>query len=360
MPIVSTDCIYCPNSFDPTKGEGDHVLSKSLFGEFRGDRRFRGACPPCNNQFGRYEEELIHASPLGLLRQIVQPNLHKFAQGRSRRQRGAAGTLPPKVTAQFEGHTLLVNPSESSPTDVEGVDQVIIEDSDGALRRIQLFSGMSADSLRKKIERAGVKGLKQAWFWCDPKDAEHFKRVLASVFPTARSTEEGITQGTKCRVPIQFVGQVTIRYAQALAKIAFHYYLVHNRRGFRGNEPHFAAIRDFIKNGGQPESFFHSSNRSFALPHGQRLGGLISVPAGWYHLLAVDEAYKVIVVCLFLFVGPRHLPKPVYVTVGSLPGSIIHPNGVWAHQYNYDVNPTGRYAGAVSEAPPIRLRRPAV
>src|SRR5438105_4823171 len=46
-------CIYCPKEFDPSRGEGDHILPAAL-GEFQREVRFRGQCPSCNNTIGHF------------------------------------------------------------------------------------------------------------------------------------------------------------------------------------------------------------------------------------------------------------------------------------------------------------------
>ncbi len=71
-------CIYCPKEFDPSRGEGDHILPAAL-GEFRGDVRFRGQCPSCNNVIGRFEQQVVQSGP------EAGPTLHRppifFATG---------------------------------------------------------------------------------------------------------------------------------------------------------------------------------------------------------------------------------------------------------------------------------------
>jgi hypothetical protein len=360
MPNRLDNCIYCGKPFCPLKGQGDHVLPSRVFGEFRGDRPFRGVCTSCNNDLGRFEQQVAQASPLGFYRWVVKPNLGRRKHRGDVRQRGALGAPAPRFTATFGSTTVLAFPSSDNPLDLDPVDQVVIVDTGGKEHQIRLFPGMSAQRLRCEIEQLGVGDLKEAWFQCDPSVTDQYKALVAQVYPATKIAEEGQIQPGDYRVPTRIDFQVTDAYFQAIAKIAFHYYLVRNRRGFRGSEPVFAELRDFIRNGGDARRFFRTSGRKFEVPFGRTSTGGIVTPKGWCHLFAADETEGMVVVYLQLFVGPQSLPPPTYVTLGEIDSRIVLPTGVWGHVFEYDSTPRGRYAGRVVEASFTPVQRPLV
>jgi|SRR5579863_3894951 len=117
----------------------------------------------------------------------------------------------------------------------------------------------------------------------------------------------------------------------------------------------FAPIRKFISSGGDQQSFFNSSGRTFRVPFGKLQGGRAVTPNAWCHVLGADESREVIVVFVSLFAGPEHVPNAIYVTLGRLPSQLVIPNGVWGHQFVYDKYPAGKYAGEVFEVSMTRL-----
>jgi hypothetical protein len=280
----------------------------------------------------------------------VKPNLGRRKHRGGLRQRGALGATAPKFTAMFGTTTVLASPSSDNPLDMDPVDQVVIVDKGGKEYQIRLFPGMSAQSLRTEIEHLGIGDLKDAWFQGDPNAMDQYKALLAEVYPAARITEEGQIQPGDYPVPARIEFQITNAYFQAVAKIAFHYYLVRNRRGLRGNESAFAELRNFIRNGGDVRPFFRTAGRRFEVPFGPTSIGGVVTPKDWCHLFAANETEGMAVVYLQLFVGPRHVPQPTYVTLGKIDSQIVLPTGVWGHVFEYDSTPQGRYAGRVVEA----------
>ncbi len=346
--MPSAQCIYCPEFFDPAQGEGDHVLSSALFGEFEGDVRFRGACTRCNNLFGQFEQEMARCSPLGHYRRIVNANLKRGKKGASILQGPAYGSPAPRFTADFEGESMLVQTSAACATDIEPVDQIIIEDEQGKRHFIQLFDGMTAESLQRRIEQAGVESSKTISCQCNATDAERIHEMIRAVYPSFHIEREWDTEEGNQRLAARIHFQVSARYFQGLAKIAFHYYLTQNHRGLTGNEGQFAPLREFIVTGGPPEivdRFFTDSGRVFKVPFGERADGKTITSARWCHLIGAIDDGGPIVVSLYLFLGPVGLPQPIFVTLGHNEGRVPPPRGAFAHIFEYDHGRTDRYAG---------------
>jgi hypothetical protein len=242
---------------------------------------------------------------------------------------------------------LLVNPSDDNPLDATPLNQAIIEDDKGKQYPIRLYPNMSVKRLRREVGLVDAARIKSVQIECDAPFFESFKSLFAEVFPSLKRCEEGSTEPGNYRCPGRAEFRFSGEYFQAIAKIAFHYYLVHNRRGLSGSEAEFAPIRAFVRHGGAKDSFFHDSGKRFAAPFD---GEARIFPANWCHILAADETRGPVVVYTQLFAGPGSAPSPTHVTLGTLRGEIVLPPGanVWGHCFTYDRYPTGRYAGSVS------------
>ena len=93
----SARCIYCPVMFDPSKGEGDHVVPRG-FGDFEGAIIFRGVCPNCNNKISVLEEELLRTAPEAVLRRLAGATQNR--RGKPAGWQGASGLPAPRFVTQ--------------------------------------------------------------------------------------------------------------------------------------------------------------------------------------------------------------------------------------------------------------------
>jgi hypothetical protein len=345
-------CIYCGRYFNPNRGEGDHIQSGALFGEFEGDVRFRGACQKCNNSFSPYEQILAQATPLGFMRGIVNPTRRRRKSGI--RQRGAKGSKAPQFIAWASDHGELVEPL-SDPQNVQPVDRLTIQDEDGSEHYVRLYAGMPADKLRADFAQCGSKNPKLIFCSFDLSNEAIFKKLLEEVSPEYRWMDRPDTEVGVKRVRGRTIFQFSTDAYRAIAKIAFHYYLVHNRRGYRGDEPQFSEVRQYIKKGGEHEQFFDRAGPSVAMPFGETSPGCVTLPASWCHVLAAHEVDKNVVVNMRLFAGPDSLGEAHSVTLGEIRSKIVCPTGYWGHVYTYDNCGGDKYAGFVDKATLRRL-----
>jgi hypothetical protein len=352
-------CVYCGISFNPTKGEGDHILPVQL-GEFKNDIRFRRICTSCNNKIGRSEQQFLLCGPESFFRDVVKPKVPKKRQRGRSQIKAAMGAPSPQSTNDCGDHRELVKRSKDNPTDVFPVDQIVIHDDQGKEYFIELFTGMCPEHLKARIEKCGISKIDKTWLHCDTDRWSEFQQLMEKTWPKAKiqslpGREVGVT-------PIEgrITFKVTEHYFRSLAKIAFHHYLNHSRRGFRGDEQCFGPIRNFIMQGGNNEVFFRQSDQSgpkFAMPFGEIPSGGVRTPKQWCHVIAVDETDKVAVVYLQLFVGPGCIPQPRYIKLADINSNIIVPDSTWGHVYLYDETPvSGRYAGRVKDAQITRIR----
>ena len=349
-------CIYCSEAFDAARGEGDHIIPAQL-GEFRGDVRFRRICPECNSRIGRSEQQLLQCGPESFFRHIVKPAAPSGRKRGRSRWRGALGARSPQFTMDEGDHNALVRPSRDNPEDASPVDQIVVRDGEGRQHYVRLFPRMRAEQLRERVKSKGIKKVPVAWLHCDEQKEQDYLDLIKKAWPKVRFEERPAREPGVHRVRVSAELTVTDHYFRAIAKIAFHYYLAHSRRGFRGDEPCFEHIRDFIMNGGNIDRFFATSGPTFLLPVGRRIGGFAATPANWCHALAADESSDVATAYVQLFVGPGSLPKPHYITLGSLPSEVVVPGYVWAHLYHYyRTQPSSGFAGHVESVNVTRLR----
>lgn len=350
-------CIYCGRFFNPRKGQGDHVLPCRVFGEFEGDVRYRGLCVSCNNGFSVNEQLLAQGSHLGFFRSIVKPK-HKRKGSGNLRQNGAHGAKKPQFKMRLGERTILVSPSNENPLDATPLDQLNIRSKQGEQRHIRLFAGMSADRLRNDIKESGLTDVEEVYLDCDDKLSEQFLELIQTVFPSYKFHQSGTTEPGNYRLPGRAEFEFSVGYYQAIAKIAFHYYLCRSQRGLTGSEMAFSKIRRFIKYGGDPSDYFRAPKKPFQLPFGKtKMGDFVS-PREWCHAFAVDESGSEIVVFLQLFAGPGCSPSPDHIILGTLESRLAIVPGVWGQVFQYELERSDKYAGTVFPADISRLDGP--
>ncbi len=257
---------------------------------------------------------------------------------------------------ELDGRRILVNPDLNKPTDAAAADQLVIRDKDGTDHQVRLYAGMSPDKLRADVEGLKLGDIKEMWFDCDVDDSDKIKSLLCEAFPSMKvSDDRSQAPAANRRLPGRVYFQFSGDYFRALAKIAFHYYLVHNSRGLKGSEPAFANIRRFIRHGGDEKPFFQSGRANIFHPFGETPDGKVICPSNWCHLLAAVENRRTVVVYMLLYAGPGSVPAPIHVELGTLDTRIVLPQAVWGHIFECEPDRTGRYAGRVRPCSFTRL-----
>ena len=344
-------CIYCPATVDPTRGQGDHVIPRAL-GEFREDARFRRICPACNNSLSPCEQELLRCGPERLYRQLVLGARRAVRRRGGSWAAGAGGMPPPQLFIDYEGMALPVL-HRTDMDAVEPYDQVTLYDEDHEPHVIRLFPEMSPESVRSTFEELHIKEVSKTTMHCEERYIDTYKGLLSEAFSSDIQFVEHSTMeaGLHPRVPARFECRYTVRYFRALAKIAFHYYLTHNRRGLHGDENCFAPIRAFIRHGVGDKDRFFTEARAFG-DHPSMAG---MAPSRWGHILAAREHKSSIIGYIRLFYGPRARAIDYHVVLGELQLS-LQSDSSWQHTYLYDedIAATGP-VGQVYAATPRRL-----
>jgi hypothetical protein len=335
-------CIYCGASFDASLGEGDHVLMAGLFGEFEGDENFRGCCRRCNNSFSVHEKTLSQESPLGFWRRYLKVNLGRRAWRMTKQQGGVQHKM------NLDGSWLLANTDAEDPRDATPFDQFSFKDETGTVHNVRLYPNMRAAQFSERVGAVDNEKCSPGSLFCGPENKDEFVALIQTAFPKFKIDSGEVLEAGARQVPgrVEFV--LTTSYFQAIAKSAFHYFLVNNRRGFIGDEETFSGVRKFVTEGGEVDSIFQDRGGLFRFPFGKQTNGETIVPGVWCHVIAAHEGVGEIVVCLVLFAGPeRDVPKPHYVRLGTLDGldPLARDRAVVAHMYRYELERSDRYAG---------------
>jgi hypothetical protein len=249
------------------------------------------------------------------------------------------------------GYGLLLAQKRDGELDtLELVDQLAVEDGTGERQYIRLFPTMTAEALRERIGALQLEGDLKMLLNCGEREAPKYLRLLKEGLGCDMTHDSTVLNGRHTvRARFKFVyGEP---YWRALAKIAFHYYLCQTSR-VRGSEEGFAALREFIINGGDPGGLFRPGVGFLhdGLPR-------VAVPTQWVHVLAALEANGVVRAYVCLFWGPKRRKRGHYLVLGRLDSPLVTPPAIWTHVYRYDDQPRRR--GKVGEAfaeRPFRLR----
>jgi hypothetical protein len=133
------------------------------------------------------------------------------------------------------------------------------------------------------------------------------------------------------------------RYFRAVAKIGFHYFLLHSQL-FTGLEEEFDGIRRFIRYGEGHEGDFVAKGR----------GPLTYDPSGcdrpsyYGHVLRTDVSPKQIAVRVLLFIGHDHKPDWYGVILSRTKHLIFLASEEFGHYYRYiEPEETSQYDGVI-------------
>jgi hypothetical protein len=251
----------------------------------------------------------------------------------------------------------LVRLSDDNAKDVTAIDQLVIVDAKKGEFYLPLSPQMTTDQLRRKIERSGYKPSERTFLHAGDANWPHYVALMRELWPDVSIEERsGLDRGVH-RIAGRASFTFHADYFRAIAKIGFHYYLLHTRRGIQGTEPEFAAIRDFIRNGGDHKPLFEAPGARFALPFGEVPDGRAVLPGVWTHIVAADETADAAMAMVTLFMGPRSLAPVYHIRLATFASPIIVPDARFTHAYLYDAaESSGTHAGRVEAISSTRLR----
>ncbi len=344
-------CIYCGVRGSFSK---EHYLPRCL-GKFRGFETLNDRiCTDCNNSFSEIERHFCRMSPEAFFRKFLGIEGRKHHKPYNPFQETYHGTVPIEMRGKLpeEDLEILWEPEKRG---IHEMFQIVIHDSNGQTRQIRISESMmeNPSELENKIKEFDIENAQDVICAANPEEQEKVTQLLSKVFPNKQFIwQEPSPDGRR----VDAVIRITIfdKYARAIAKIAFHYFLKQFPR-YRGSEPEFEEIRKFIKTGENIKSgndinrFVKFTRRPIASILGKRNSG------NWCgHLLAGVINYSNFYVWAQFFVGAGVGTFTYNVYLGRNPSRIIYEEAR-AHGFAYfDDGQQDGYDGEMEEIVPIK------
>ncbi len=335
------NCIYC-GAIDVTE---EHPLPRGL-GKFKGylplaDRlcnRCNGICGQLDEQLCRCGSEAFFRKFLGISGRPGHDDVNSFYRGSS-----CGGRLEMFGTNHETGEEKELE--LVGPNSVRELRCVKLIAEDDSTYTITITDGMTAEHFRKKVTALGIKFFKHAHISAAPEEIPWVESLFEG-FKTEGKTQWVQPTGPIMYGPFTIKFTVTDRYFRAIAKIGFHYFLTKFPR-FRGDEPCFSGIRNFIMNDfsiDEIDRFVTTSKEQFAyqLRAGDRLGV-------WGHLLGVEADYMGFRAKVQLFVGPESRLMVHTVQIGKNPSPIHYSEAYGDFFAYYPPEERRDFDGEVSE-----------
>ena len=307
-------CIYC-EADDFTR---EHHLPRGL-GNFKGYvhladrvcRRCNGICGQLDEQLCRSGIEAFFRKYLGLTGRQQHEEMNSFYRGSS-----GGGRLEMFGTSHETGEERELE--LTGPNNVQELRCAKLVAEDGSVHTIPIKDGMTPEDFRKKVSALSFKFFKHAYISAAQEEIPWVESLFEG-FKVDGKTEWSQPTGPIMYGPFAIKFTVTSRYFRAIAKIGFHYFLTKFPR-FRGDEPCFSDLRNFIMNGCRLDEigrFVSYSKKQFAyqLLAGDRL-------KVWGHLVCVEADYTGFRAKIQLFVGPENRGVVYIVQLGKNPSSI--------------------------------------
>lgn len=341
LDTAMANCIYC-RATDVTV---EHPLPRGL-GKFKdyvplADR----VCDRCNAICGQLDEQLCRSGPEAFFRKFLgisgrpgHDDVNSFYRGSSRG--GRLEMLGINHETREEKELELVGPN--SVRELRCVKFVAEDDS---THTIPITDGTTPEEFRKKVTALGFKFFKHANISAGAEEIPWIESLFEG-FKIEGKTEWVQPSGPIMYGPFSIKFTVNDRYFRAIAKIGFHYFLTKFPR-FRGDEPCFSEMRNFIMNGCPIDEigrFVTQSREQFA--YQLRAGDRLRV---WGHLIAVDANYMGFRAKVQLFAGPENRSTVFTVHIGKNPSSIHYSEAYGDFFAYYPLEERGEFDGEVSE-----------
>lgn len=349
---IEVKCIYC-GVVNPKLAKA-HVVPRFM-GTFKNQPTLtKRVCAECDRVIGECEAVLAKSSVEAvILNHIGITGRHKSKSSPFRR---AHSDQPPiKMTAKIPGYPrdLRVEPIGDSKN-VDMVPQLVLIDSAGNQEEIAIENPncMSLREWKMLLEKCAsgyVRDLDVVNLTAE--EADFIKQIFRLIGIKFDTPEDIIIPPTKGTAKVRGEVVYDTRYFRAIAKIAYHYYLIHSKI-FAGSEAEFDTIRRFIRYGeGNAEEFVLSGGEmKLRDPSGA------SRPAYYGHVLRTDIACDHISVYVQLCVGHDY-PAPCYkVFLSREKHGFLLSSDEFGHYYRYfEQHEDSQYDGVIETIPVAQI-----
>jgi hypothetical protein len=334
-------CIYCGS----TDLNIEHHLPRAL-GSFKGympltDR----VCKRCNGICGQLDEQLVRCGSeaffrmfLGISGRSAHEKVNPFYRGSSR-----GGRLEMVGTNHDTGQEKELE--LVGPDSVRELRFAKLVGEDGKTYTITIMDGMTKEEFQRRVLATGVKLFKQVDLSAAPEEIPWVESLFEGF--TMRGKAEWVQpKGPIMYGPFTIKFTVTDRYFRAIAKMGFHYFLTKFPR-FRGDEPCFERIRNFIINDcpiDEVPRYLTYSREPFE--YNLRAGARLSA---WGHLISAQSDYNDFTARVQLFVGPQTRPNVYTIPLGQNPSRLHYSEAYGDFFAYYPAEDRNEYDGEVAE-----------
>lgn len=327
-----TKCVYC-DAVNP-KWAKAHVVPR-LMGTFKNQPTLlKRVCAVCDKEIGKCEALLAKCTiEAVILKHIGIVGRHKDKSSPPFR-RGHSGYPPIRMTTVLPGYEkeVRVEPIGDSKN-VDILPQLILIDAQGnreelAINNPDCISLTVLSLLVKKCSEGNIKELEVIGI-----SNEQFiliKHVFRKTGITFDPADDAKIPPLQAQVLVKGCVTYDTRYFRAVAKIAFHYFLLHSKL-FDGSESEFEMIRRFIRYGEGGECDFLEKNNQ---PIAQDPSGK-DRPPYYGHVLRTEITSKSIAVCVQLFIGHDYKPEWYRVLLSQKKRVIFLQTEEFGHYYKY-------------------------
>ena len=338
-------CIYC-NEHEANSKEDFMPVGMGKFRNY--ERLHNKLCADCNNEIGKSDEQFCRCGTEAFFRIIKGIKGRKYHQKVNPFYRGSSGgkNIVVKGEHPYGNNCKIFYEIKEGGERIFPARQIIFLDSKGKYHSILITEKIKeSKDIQNELKIKGIANSKPVESWALVEEKEWIERLCAEFNVETKWSEATLSQNIE-KVPCVATFQVNSKYFQAIAKIAFHYFLNHFNQ-FTGCEREFDGIKQFIMNGGNSDQWVRQVNGSFVW---ELNSGLITTDK-YCHLLAIDKNENDIRAMLHFFIGPKKVnPRWYYkVFIGKNPERIIYPQKI-GHQFVYFDNPDEEgYSGRVDQ-----------
>lgn len=333
-------CIYCSNTKDLCKSA--HIIPR-LFGKFKNQPTLKyKVCKACDEEFGKCEEQLAKCGPEALFRYNLglKGRHRKKSHSPFKRKHSGHGPIQMKVTIPYTEHQALVEPIGDGHN-CRLLPQIIVigESGDNDCIQIENAEELTVDQLKTMIFSAKVsRPVQIRYVMLKDSEVDHIDSLLKKA--KLHVSDEFDDNVKPFKTIVRAAGTLTYdeRYFRAIAKIAFHYYVVFNNFNHTGGEACFDPVKRFIRYGEGQAKTFISQEQGFLVKDVERGWR----PPTYGHIIVCSCAFQFIEVKIQFFLGPQYDPPIHTVRLGSKPLMIESTSMTFGHNYVYS-----DYSGAV-------------
>jgi len=327
-------------------------------GTFKNDLTLKNrVCQECDTAIGECEGQLIKCGIEAILR-IQAGIVGRSGKGSSSPfLRSHYGYGPIRVEMEFPytpGWKVLVEISEGGST-CQPLPQIVMIASSGHCGQILIkdAKSLTPEALKLEIAKLGAHEWRKAWAGqLDDSDVDHIFGLLDQL--GMLGSEESLTNIGPLDGTIKTKASgVTIygkEYFRALAKIAFHYFLLYTSY-FSGSEAEFERVRRFIRYG-------EGAEKDFVVEEGAPVLYDPSGPPFYGHILLMDVRPNRIAVRLQFFMGRDYKPDWRTVILSTEHRGVLLSSEEFGHYYQI-LEPAERfgYDGIVEKQPVAQILR---